>query len=136
MKSKSITLIALIAGIISLCFIPGNDFPVSEKETKAGIEWDATTHDFGKIIQNKPAKAEFEFKNTSMVPLVIKSVKPSCGCTVADYPSEPIQPGNTAKIAVSYNAKSPGYFAKSITVNSNASAGKTILYIKGEVIKH
>jgi len=100
----------------------------------AGMEWTTTTIDFGKIQQGKPVSAEFEFKNPTMVPLIISSVRPTCGCTVADYPKEPVQPGESGKIAVTYNAAASGVFSKTIIVSSNASDGNTALVIKGEVI--
>jgi len=100
----------------------------------SGIEWTSTTVDFGKIEQGKPVSAEFEFKNPTMVPLIINSVRPTCGCTIADYPKEPILPGKSGKIAVTYNAASGGAFTKAIVVTTNATEGNTSLIIKGEVI--
>lgn len=135
MKLKRIQLIALVLGIIVHSFSMANAGPEENKDAKASIKWEKTSYDFGKIVKNTPASVEFEFKNKSMIPLVINSVKPTCGCTVADYPKEPVQPGNSAKIIVNYNAKSLGYFTKSVIVNSNASEGQTRLIIKGEVIK-
>jgi hypothetical protein len=100
----------------------------------SGIAWTETTLDFGKIEQGKPVNAEFEFKNPSMVPLIISSVRPTCGCTIADYPKEPVQPGKSGKISVTFNAASSGFFQKSIIVSTNATEGNVSLIIKGEVI--
>jgi hypothetical protein len=102
---------------------------------EAGMTWKATTMDLGKIEQGKPVTVEFEFSNPSMVPLIINSVRPTCGCTVADYPKEPVAPGKTGKITLTYNAASLGTFTKSTTVTTNASEGNTSLVIKGEVVK-
>ena len=135
MKLKRIQLITLVLGIIVHSFSMAIAGPEENKDAKASIKWEKTSYDFGKIVKNTPASVEFEFKNESMVPLVINSVRPTCGCTVADYPKEPVQPGKKAKIIVNYNAKSPGHFQKSVIVNSNASEGQTRLIIKGEVIK-
>jgi hypothetical protein len=85
-------------------------------------------------VKNKPVTAVFEFNNPSMVPLIINKVEPQCGCTVANYPKEPIKPGKSAKISVSYNAKNIGYFKKSVIVSSNAEDAVTNLIIKGEVV--
>ncbi len=136
MKSKILALIVFITGIFFCGFAIENILPVNDGETKASIEWKETTHDFGKIIKNKPVSVEFEFKNNSLVPLVINYVRPSCGCTVADYPKEPVKPGKTAVITVGFNAKSPGHFTKSIIVGSNATEGNTTLFIKGEVVNN
>lgn len=100
----------------------------------AGMTWTTTTIDFGKIEQGKPVSADFEFSNPSMVPLIISSVRPGCGCTVADYPKEPIQPGKSGKISVTFNAASSGNFSKTIMVTTNATEGNTALVIKGEVL--
>lgn len=104
----------------------------SEKP-KASIEWKSMEHDFGEIPKGTPIKAKFELKNNSMIPLIITSVRPSCGCTVADYPKEPVKPNEKAFITVTYDAKSPGYFTKSIKVRSNAEEELMTLYIKGMV---
>jgi hypothetical protein len=100
----------------------------------AGMNWKTTTIDLGKIEQGKPVTVEFEFTNPSMVPLIINSVHPNCGCTVADYPKEPVAPGKSGKIVVTYNAASSGAFTKSTSVITNAAEGNTALIIKGEVI--
>ncbi|MBN2612856.1 MAG: DUF1573 domain-containing protein [Bacteroidales bacterium] len=106
----------------------------SKLSVKAGIEWVNYEHDFGKIKQNKPVTAEFEFKNPSMVPLLIISVKPECGCTVAEFPKEPIKPGKSGIVYVEFDAKIPGFFQKSVTVTSNTEEGTTTLVLKGEVV--
>ncbi len=134
MKLKRIQLIVLLLGIIVHSFALANTDPDEKKDTKASIEWEKTSFDFGKIVKNSPATVEFEFKNNSMVPLVINSVRPTCGCTVAYYPKEPVQPGKSAAITVNYNTRSIGHFTKSIIVSSNASEGETKLIITGEVI--
>ena len=100
----------------------------------SGMTWKTTTIDLGKIEQGKPVTVEFDFTNPSMVPLIISSARPSCGCTVADYPKEPIAPGKSGKIVVTYNAASSGAFTKSTTISSNAAEGNFSLIIKGEVI--
>jgi hypothetical protein len=100
---------------------------------KAAIEWSFTEYDFGSIEKNKPATIEFIFKNPGMIPLVVTDVKSSCGCTVPKYPKEPIAPQQEGKILVTYDAKVSGYFSKTVTVHTNTSEGKSLLYIKGEV---
>jgi len=100
----------------------------------SGMTWKSTSVDLGKIEQGKPVTIEFEFTNPSMVPLIINSVRPNCGCTVADYPKEPVAPGKSGKIIVTYNAASSGAFAKSTTVTTNAVENSVSLVIRGEVV--
>ena len=101
----------------------------------ATIEWNETSMDFGQIIQNKPIVVEFKFQNPGMIPLIITSVKPSCGCTIADYPKQPIPAGGEGTVSVTFDAKSSGHFSKTISVYTNTTEKITNLYIKGEVIK-
>jgi hypothetical protein len=129
--------VASILFFASMMLLMGISLPVAAQDApknESGIAWTFTTKDFGKIEQGKPVAAEFEFKNPSMVPLIISSVRPSCGCTVADYPKEPIQPGKAAKISITYNAAASGVFQKSVLVTSNATEGNSTLIIKGEVV--
>lgn len=92
------------------------------------------THDFGVIPQGTPASYTFVIKNTGKAPLVLTSVQPSCGCTSPEWPKEPIKPGGSGNIKVTYNAAGTGTFTKNVTVTSNAAATPQImLYIKGEV---
>ena len=135
MKLKRMQLIFLLLGIIHYGQALTYSDPEDKTDAMASINWEKTSYDFGKIAQNVPVTIEFEFENKSLVPLIINSVKPTCGCTVADYPKEPVQPGKSGKITVSYDARNTGHFTKSIIVSSNASEGDTQLVIAGEVIK-
>ena len=91
-------------------------------------------HDFGKIKQNVPAIYFFEITNNSNKPLVIESASASCGCTVPDYPKEPIVPGKTAKIKVQYNAAAMGHFDKDVTIKLAGIEATKVLKITGEVV--
>ncbi|HLO58291.1 MAG TPA: DUF1573 domain-containing protein [Bacteroidales bacterium] len=101
----------------------------------SSISWKNTTIDLGKIEKGKPVSVVFEFTNPSMVPLVLNSVRPTCGCTVADYTKEPVAPGKAGKITLTYNAASVGPFTKSTVVSSNSADGNATLIIKGEVVE-
>lgn len=127
--NKGLYYILMISGIIFLSFSLEKN-----KNAGASIEWEKTDHDFGKIELKKSVSVNFTFKNSSMMPLVITSVEPSCGCTVAEHPKEPIKPGKTGTVTISYDAGTTGYFKKSITVLSNASQSPSLLYISGEVV--
>ncbi|GAB3332413.1 DUF1573 domain-containing protein [Larkinella ripae] len=101
----------------------------------AVFKWEETTHDFGKIQQGKPVVAEFSFENNGGVPLVISSARGSCGCTGVEYPKEAILPGKAGKIKATFNAASVGTFNKTVTVESNAEGGISVLTIRGEVMQ-
>lgn len=97
--------------------------------------WRSATHDFGRVVQNKPVTAEFSFTNKGELPLVINQAKGSCGCTGVEYPKVPVMPGQSGVIKATFNAAALGAFNKSITVESNAEGGTQMLYFKGEVVK-
>ena len=102
---------------------------------KAAVEWQTTSIDLGEVSFKKPVIAEFSFKNQGLVPLIINNVESSCGCTVADYPKQPVLSGQEAKISVTYDAETEGQFSKTITVYSNSESGVIQLYIKGIVVR-
>ncbi|MFN5912435.1 MAG: DUF1573 domain-containing protein [Bacteroidota bacterium] len=75
----------------------------------------------------------FEFKNNSKTPAIIQGVQTSCGCTTANKPEAPVQPGKKSQISVKYDTKRVGPFTKTITVTSNVGEAIT-LTIKGSVL--
>ncbi len=101
---------------------------------KGVMKFAKETHDFGKIEQGKPVTHVFEFKNTGADPVVISDASASCGCTKPNWTREPIMPGKTGSVSATFNAAAMGQFTKTVTVTSNAEAGQTVLYLKGEVV--
>ena len=99
------------------------------------FSWNVTAYDFGKIALNKPVTHEFKFTNTGNAPLVISSVRASCGCTVTEYSKDPIAPGAEGFVKATYNAAKVGVFTKTVTVNANAEESVVQLTIKGEVVE-
>jgi hypothetical protein len=99
------------------------------------ITFPETEHDLGKMTQGEKVKWSFEFTNTGTSALIISTVTTSCGCTVADYPKDPIQPGKGGKIDVVFNSEGKsGKVEKAITVVSNCEPNAKTLKIMGEVI--
>ena len=97
------------------------------------IQLNQTIMDLGQIQQGKPQTVHFTFKNTGEFPLVIQQVEASCGCTEPEWPKQPIKPGRSGEIKVTYDAKYPGRFVKSIKVFCNSEKGVDELVVKGEV---
>jgi hypothetical protein len=113
-----------------------NAVPAADaNEPQAHIEFKSLVHDFGKIAVNSKAECEFKFKNTGSVPLILSNVKASCGCTVPEWPKEPILPGESGVIKVNYTTVTrPNVINKSIMVYSNADNKQIVLRIQGEVV--
>jgi len=103
-------------------------------DTTVVITFEKTIHDYGTIKQGGNGQCEFTFTNTGTNPLVLSNVRSSCGCTVAEWPKEPILPGKSNSIKVRYDTNRVGTIAKSITVTSNAKNSTVKLTIKGNVV--
>lgn len=97
--------------------------------------FESETVDYGVIEQGSEPFRVFTFTNTGTEPLIITQAKGSCGCTVPTYPKEPIAPGETGEIKVRYDTNRLGKFTKRVTLTTNAPEDKTMLTIKGEVLK-
>ncbi|WNJ16445.1 DUF1573 domain-containing protein [Pontibacter sp. G13] len=95
--------------------------------------WETLIHEFGEIEQGTPAKHVFTVTNSGTEPLILTKVKPSCGCTVANYTKTEIAPGESGEVEATYNAQKMGVFSKTITVLTNVDDQATILKIRGEV---
>ncbi len=102
-------------------------------QSGAVMSLEKTEMDYGTIDQGADPVRYFNFKNTGTEPLVIKNAQGSCGCTVPEWPKEPIMPGQSSKIKVSYDTQRVGPFTKSVTLTTNEASDKRVLTIKGEV---
>ena len=92
-------------------------------------------HDFGKIPQGPPsADFYFEITNKSDKAIVVESAQASCGCTTPEVPKEPIAPGGTAKLKVSYNAMNIGGFTKTVSIKIAGIDQPKVVTITGEVL--
>ena len=91
------------------------------------IEWlDSSNKNFGKIAEGRKLDVSFRFKNTGNKPLIIQKVQPSCGCTVAEQPNEPILPGNEGIIKASFNSEGRlGINNKTLYVTTNTKLKQT-----------
>jgi hypothetical protein len=98
------------------------------------IKFTYLIYDYGTIYKNGDGVCYFEFKNTGRADLQLTNVSSSCGCTVPQWPKEPIPPGQSEKIKVSYNTGRVGGINKSVFVDSNAG-DRITLNIKGNVIE-
>lgn len=97
------------------------------------IEFSNKVINYGDIDYKADSNREFEFKNTGKEPLILTSVRASCGCTTPSWTREPVAPGAKGIIKVKYDTGRVGPFTKTITVQSNASNGTVTLQIKGKV---
>jgi alpha-tubulin suppressor-like RCC1 family protein len=97
---------------------------------------DSAVYDFGEINEKGgPITHTFKIRNDGEIALVVTKVVASCGCTTPDWTKDPIAPGKTGEIKVTYDPENrPGPFTKTVSVYSNGKAGSFILTIRGTVV--
>jgi len=107
----------------------------AEKVLIPNIEILETSYDFGEIEQGESVTHDFILKNTGDADLIITAAKGSCGCTVPQWPKNPISKGGEATIKVTFNsAGKSGKQNKTVTLVSNAIPNTNVITINGNVI--
>jgi len=100
----------------------------------AKISFEEDMYDFGQVSEGEKVNHVFSFTNTGKVPLVINDVKSTCGCTVPDWPEDPIPPGDSGEISVAFNSYGrTGEQSKPITVFANTYPNQTQVILFGYV---
>ena len=91
--------------------------------------------DFGSVIEGELVKHEFVIENIGESDLIISSVKSTCGCTVLDWPKDPIFPGEKSSLEVTFNTSGKkGPQKKTITLVTNAIPNTKVITINSNVI--
>lgn len=139
---RSLIPLALLASFAA----PGwADEPPAKSPQEAGepapkLEVESKDLDFGEIVHGATTTLKVALKNTGQAPLEIRQVKPSCGCTVADFPRV-VAPGTAGELSLEFDSaeRPPGYQSFRITIYTNDASQKdrgsycTILNLRGEV---
>lgn len=99
------------------------------------MTFEKSEYNFGEINQGDKVSYTFKFQNTGNAPLIISNARASCGCTVPEWPKEPVAPGASGKIDVVFNsAGKSGQQTKSITITTNIEdQPQQQVYLKGMV---
>lgn len=105
------------------------------QDKNAQIKFEIKEYDFGEVEQNSEARCSFIFTNSGKTPLIVQNVKTSCGCTVPQWPTKPLNPHKREEIEIHYDTSYPGIFNKTITVFYNGQNSPETLTIKGHVIR-
>ena len=106
----------------------------TEKKNGPVADFDKTVCDLGDLVQSTPGTAVYTLSNSGNEPLLISSATASCGCTNLTYSKDPVLPGKSVTISVTYNAAATGSFIKTVTVRTNASDQPVTLQLKGKVL--
>ena len=107
-------------------------------------------YNFGQIKDGDIVSHTFRFTNTGQAPLIISKATAACGCTVPQWPKEPIAPGETGEIEVSIkkpipvggsgeikvqfdSSNKPGMQNKVVTITANTESKVKKLLIRAQV---
>lgn len=113
--------------------------PVSANAPKdtvnvAKITFEEATFDFGEVEEGEIVTHVYKFTNTGKEPLLISNARSTCGCTVPDWPKEPIPPGGAGTIEVRFNTKNKkNKQSKPVTITANTYPATTKVFLKGIV---
>ncbi len=100
------------------------------------MAFDELTFNFGEITEGEQVIHEFQFTNTGKTPLIIQEASSSCGCTVPNWPEEPIAAGDSGVITVKFNSENKsGFIKKPINIYANTFPNLTSLHIFGTVLE-
>jgi hypothetical protein len=127
----------IVLSLTMLLAVATWSFSQGEAPAKKGpvMSFESTTVDYGTIEQDSDPLREVKFTNTGDEPLIITNARGSCGCTVPDWPKEPIMPGESSKIEVRYSTNRIGPFNKNIRISTNENNDGHSLTVKGKVLK-
>lgn len=103
---------------------------------RAEVKWLQTDYDFGTWHEAQGRRTGIaRFVNTGKEAVAIISVRPSCGCTGADWYQEPVEPGDTAWVSFTYDPKGrPGKFEKTVKVYTDPGRVLQVITIRGTIV--
>ena len=124
-----------LALFLSVQFLFAQTISSVDNSLNAGkVQWVQNQINTGTVPIGTPVSREFEVKNIGTENLMILQVKSSCFCTVAEWSKEPVEPGNSAKIKVTYDSQHEGEFYRIVTVLTNFDTNQSVpLALKGKV---
>jgi hypothetical protein len=113
--------------------------PVAASQQSPGevavISFEETDYDFGTVQEGDIVNYTFKFTNTGSAPLLISKATATCGCTVPQWPKEPVGIGETGEIQVKFNTKNRRNMqTKYVNINANTKPAVTRLKISGNVL--
>ncbi len=127
MTKRNLLTIAIL--VLSVLFV--------NAQSSRKIDFEHLVHDFGKI-KEEDGKAihKFKFNNNGKIPIIIRNVESTCGCTTPEWTKTPVLPGKSGFINVAFDPhQRPGAFSKQVKIFNNVTASPVVLEIKGVVIQ-
>ncbi len=133
----------LTIGVLAIALLMGtmacqNKQNAAVEQTKPDkfpvMKFKGSVYNFGSITEGDTITHVFNFVNEGNMPLLISHASTPCGCTVPEWPKEPIAPGKGGIIKVTFNSKNKhGFQNKAVTIYANTIPETNVVLIKGEV---
>lgn len=102
---------------------------------QARITFETPEYFFGEVKEGEVIRHDFTFRNSGTQPLLISDARTTCGCTVSEHPKEPVAPGESGVISVSFDTKNKyGRQRKPITIIANTYPSMSHVYMDGTII--
>lgn len=109
------------------------DMPTDTSQL-ARIAFEEKEFDFGEANEGDIVTHQFKFTNTGKVPLTIIKARSSCGCTIPEYPEEPVPPGGTGVVTAKFNTEGKmNQQRKMIYITANTYPNESSVLLKGFV---
>jgi hypothetical protein len=129
-KSLTFVAAALLLSIVTLAQ-PKPESPGK----KPIITFDKNTYDFGDLVQGEQVTYTYKFRNTGKSMLIVSDAKATCGCTIPKWTKDPVAPGKSGEITVTFNtAGKMGKQNKVILLFSNAFNQEEKIHLIANVI--
>lgn len=129
MKNLILTLGLALLGTLAIA----QDEAPAKKGPIMSLE--SLTVDYGTAEENCDPLRIVKFTNTGDEPLIITNARGSCGCTVPQWPKQPIMPGETSQIEIRYDTKRVGPFNKTVRITTNENNDGHTITVKGKIVK-
>ena len=126
----------MVAVFAMLAMAQDTEAKTTDNANGPKLSLETTTVDYGVMEKNAEPLRTVKLTNAGNEPLIIKSARGNCGCTVPKWPKEPILPGETKELEIRYATNRVGKFSKKVTLTTNE--GETITHVitvKGEVLQ-
>ncbi|WP_306640087.1 DUF1573 domain-containing protein [Sanyastnella coralliicola] len=101
---------------------------------EAELSFDHKVHKFDKVEEGEQLEHVFPFTNTGDAPLIITKYDVECVCTKAFFPKEPILPGESAEVRVTFDTEGKiGWQYRTIKLYSNSKNPVTEIELRVKV---